>query len=324
MDEVRLGITAAETRQRLPLGELVLAAVLGQLDRTELLAERRVEAAGADRWQLERVTDKDRFPLGTLDLTEQGCEHARLGHPGLIDDQHTPGRQATVAGSVEQELVQGAARDPGRRLELVGGSAARRRTDHVHAACAVDLVERSQSGRLAGAGDADHTDDAVAAERRLANQPLLLTREVAAKEASEHGSAVRGRRADIAARTREGERLPFDLEQLPGREPCRSARDVARVDLLDAGEVSELVGGREYLPDLGTVLQRAGDGANELRLRERRLGRGQPIRCKQNAGEFRPVWNRRLEPGLVDEPAELAAPEAVLGGAGEPLLAELR
>ncbi len=188
--EVGLGVAAAETRERLPLRQLVLAAVLGQLDRIELLAKSRVETAGANRGQLTRVTHQDRFPLGTLDRTQKRREHARLGHACLVDDQHAAVRQATVAVGVEQEPVQGAARDPGRGLELVGGPAARRDPDHLYAACPMDIVERSQSGGLAGSGDANNADDPLTAERRLPHQPLLLRLQPAVDEASDHGSLV--------------------------------------------------------------------------------------------------------------------------------------
>ena len=71
------------------MSRFALAAVVCQLDCAESFAECRVKAAGADRGQLLRVTDEDRLPLGPLDVLEQWCEHTRLGHPGLVDDEHT-------------------------------------------------------------------------------------------------------------------------------------------------------------------------------------------------------------------------------------------
>ncbi len=90
------------------------------------------------------------------------------------------------------------------------------------------------------------------------------------------------------------------------------------------GSRDELVGGREHLLSRRAVAERAGDGADELRLRERRLRRGQPIRREQTPRELLPVGDGRLEPGLVDEPAQLAAAEAMLGRPCEPLLTQPR
>ena len=251
--EVGLGVAAAETGERLPLGELVLAAVLGQLDRAELLAEGRVEAAGADRGQLARVTDEDRFPLGTLDLSRSGASTRVSAIPASSTTSTQPCGRPPSRSASSRSRCRVQLGIPVAVCELVGGPAARRRAHHLHAACAIDLVERLESGRLAGAGDADDADDPIAAERRLPHQPLLLARQPAVEERPEHGPPVRGRCADVAARGRERERFPFDLEQLPGREPCRPARNVARLDLLDAGKAGELVRGREHLLSRGAV-----------------------------------------------------------------------
>ena len=46
----------------MPFRQLALAAVLGQLDRRELLAEGWVEAAGGGRGELAGIADQDRLP----------------------------------------------------------------------------------------------------------------------------------------------------------------------------------------------------------------------------------------------------------------------
>ena len=105
-----------------------------KVDRIEPFAEGREEAAGSDRRQLLRVADQDRLPLRLVDELEQRRERARLGHAGLVDDEHAAARQAALIPGVEEEAVQSAAPDPGGGGELVGGAAARRGTEHRHAA----------------------------------------------------------------------------------------------------------------------------------------------------------------------------------------------
>lgn len=62
-------------------------------------------------------------------------------------------------------------------IAVASSSAARRRrcrTDHRHAALTEDVAEHAQHARLAGARDADHTDDTVTAARSLTDEHLLL------------------------------------------------------------------------------------------------------------------------------------------------------
>ena len=110
--EVGLGVAGAEAGERLPFGGFVLAAVLAQLERVELVAEGGVEAAGVDRRELGRVADEDRLPLRRLDELEQRGEDACAGHSGFVDDEYAPVRESAVAGGVEEEPVQGAAGIP--------------------------------------------------------------------------------------------------------------------------------------------------------------------------------------------------------------------
>ena len=140
--EVGLGVAVAEVLECVAFERVVLAAVLGEVDRAEPVAEGGEEAAGADGGQLLRVADQDRLPLGLLDEVEQRRQHARLGHAGLVDDQHAAVRQAALGLGVEQEPVHGAGGDAGACGELVGGAAARRRAEHRHAALAVAVGEQ--------------------------------------------------------------------------------------------------------------------------------------------------------------------------------------
>ncbi len=119
--EVGLGVAAAQLASASPFERVALAAVLGELDRAEPFAEGGEEPAGADRRQLLRVADQERLPLRPLDELEQRREHPRLGHAGLVDDEHAAARETALALGVEQQPVQGAAGDAGAGGELVGG-----------------------------------------------------------------------------------------------------------------------------------------------------------------------------------------------------------
>ena len=55
MGEVGRGLAFAEPDERSAFGELALAAVFGEVDRAESLAEGGEEAAGADGWELVQV-----------------------------------------------------------------------------------------------------------------------------------------------------------------------------------------------------------------------------------------------------------------------------
>lgn len=142
----------------------MLAAVLAQHQGAELLAEGRVEAAGADRRQLAGIADEDRLPAGCVDQLEQRREHARFCQARLVDDQDTAVGEPAVAVSLQEQPVQRAAWDAGGEHELVGGAAARRPTDDRNARLAVDVSERTQGRRLTRARDSDDAHDAVAAQ----------------------------------------------------------------------------------------------------------------------------------------------------------------
>jgi hypothetical protein len=86
-------------------------------------------------------------------------------------------RKAALAVGVQEQSVQGAARDAGGGLELVGGATARRRPQDRDSAFAVDVGEHAQGGRFAGARDPDDADDTVGAERAVEDELPLLVRE---------------------------------------------------------------------------------------------------------------------------------------------------
>ena len=116
-----------------PLGSVALAAVLAELDRAVTFDDAGEEAAGADGGELVRVADQDVFPLRLLDAFEQRREDARLGHAGLVDDEHGSAAGGRRRGCCEQPVERGRG-DAGLVLELLGGDAGRCGADHRDAA----------------------------------------------------------------------------------------------------------------------------------------------------------------------------------------------
>ena len=135
------------------------------------------QPAGADGGELVRVADQDRLAAGLLDELEHGREDARLGHAGLVDDEHGAGREASVGARLVEQPVERRRRDAGLVLELLGRDARRRGAEHRDARLREDLRDGVGGGRLAGAGEADDADDAARARRDLAHHRLLLVRE---------------------------------------------------------------------------------------------------------------------------------------------------
>ena len=117
------------------------------------------------------------FAVRLLDELEHGREDARLGHAGLVDDEHAAARQAAAAARVVEQPVEGRRGDAGLVLELLGRDARRRGAEHRDARLREDLRDGVGGGRLAGAGEADDADDAARARRDLAHHRLLLVRE---------------------------------------------------------------------------------------------------------------------------------------------------
>ncbi len=142
ISEVGLGVPLTHPCERFAFERVELAAVARELDHVEAVAERVVEAAGTDGGQLGRVAHQHNFPLRSVNGVEERGEDARLRHPRLVDHEQAAVREAALALCVEEEPVQGAARDAGRVLELVGGAAARRRPQDRGVDAAVGIRER--------------------------------------------------------------------------------------------------------------------------------------------------------------------------------------
>ena len=98
--ERRLDRPVAEAFERRALPGVVLAAVLGELDRLQPGGESGEQAAGGDRGQLVRIADEHELAASVIDVAEQpGCV-ARAEQAGLVDDEHRSVGQPRV-GPVE-------------------------------------------------------------------------------------------------------------------------------------------------------------------------------------------------------------------------------
>src|SRR5207237_218028 len=101
--KVGLRIPVAKSGERFAFEWVVLAAVAGELKWAEAVAERLVEAAGANGRKLRRIADQEQFPLRAVDGVEERGEHARLRHPRLIHHQHAAMGEAAVTPGVEEK-----------------------------------------------------------------------------------------------------------------------------------------------------------------------------------------------------------------------------
>jgi hypothetical protein len=125
---------------------------------------------------LALVADQHDLGLGVGGVVEQPGEAAGVDHPGLVDDQHGAVGELPVAAALQvaQEAVDGVAVDPCPGLQLVGGSAGKRGSDHAIPVALPQLARRVDRCGLAGAGlRSDHLD-AIARGDELAHHRLLL------------------------------------------------------------------------------------------------------------------------------------------------------
>lgn len=115
--EVVAAEAVADRLERAPLLEVMLAAVLAQLDGAVAFDNPGEEAAGADRGQLAGIADQDDLPVRLFDALEQRREDPRFGHVGLVDHD-----EAALGYLILEEAVECARGDAGFVLELLRGN----------------------------------------------------------------------------------------------------------------------------------------------------------------------------------------------------------
>ena len=173
--EVVAADAGADARERVAFELVALAAVLGQHDGAVALDDAGEEPARADGGELVRVADQDRLPVRLLDEVEHGREDARLGHAGLVDDEHASraaGRRRVRASSSRRWSVVGGM--PVSSWSFSAATPDGAAPMHRDARLREDLGDGVGGGRLAGAGESDDADDAARARRDLAHHRLLL------------------------------------------------------------------------------------------------------------------------------------------------------
>ena len=157
--EVVAAEAVADRLERVALVGVVLAAVLAELDRAVAFDDAGEEAAGADRGQLGGIADQDDLPLRLLDAFEQRREDARLGHPGLVDDDEAALGQLAAGGGGGAWSTGCRSRPASFSAAMPGGCGA----EHRDAGGAEGVGDGAGGGGLACAGEPDDADDAVRA-----------------------------------------------------------------------------------------------------------------------------------------------------------------
>jgi hypothetical protein len=102
-EDVGVDVAVAQRGQGPDLFGVELAAVSGQRDGAEAVADGAERAPGLDLGQLARVADADELAAGSRDVLGEAVVGARADHPGLVDEEHRLGRQAVAAVDVGQQ-----------------------------------------------------------------------------------------------------------------------------------------------------------------------------------------------------------------------------
>jgi hypothetical protein len=80
-----------------------LAAVAGELDGAETLADGAERATSLDLGELVGIADADELALGGGDVLGEPLVFARADHAGLVDQEHGAGREGLASVEVGEE-----------------------------------------------------------------------------------------------------------------------------------------------------------------------------------------------------------------------------
>ena len=173
--EVVAADAGADASERVAFELVVLAAVLGQLDRAVAFDDAGEEAACADGGELVRVADQDRLAAGSFDQVEHRVR-------GRGSRPCRPRRSTSTRAGRERRRLRASS---SRRWSVVAGmpvsswSFSAATPDGAAPstgmpACAKTCGDGACRGGLAGAGEADDADDPARAGGDLAHHRLLL------------------------------------------------------------------------------------------------------------------------------------------------------
>ena len=221
--------------------------------------------------------------------------------------------------------MEGGASDAGDGGELVGGAAARRRPDHREPGRLVGLVEDAEGGGLAGAGDADDADDPVGSQGGLADERPLL--------AGERRPPLSARRRIVSSTHGASVPRPARASSSAARSTSSSSRVVKRAGRpgLSSGLRSSMPGRRTSSSAVSSTCSTVPPSRSEPATAQTSSGivkvvcfSASPSRANRSVASCSRSSSARSLTVQVDQVAQLAPAEAVLGRARLPLLAQPR
>jgi hypothetical protein len=120
-EDVGVHVAVAQRGEGADLLGVDLAAVAGELDGAEALADGAEGAAGLDLGKLTGVADADELAVGRGGVLGEPLVLAGADHAGLVDQEHGTGREGLASLEVGEQAggVEGA--DAGLLLERAGG-----------------------------------------------------------------------------------------------------------------------------------------------------------------------------------------------------------
>ena len=125
-----VGVAVAELGERGAFPGLVLAAVLGELERAEPVGQPGEGAAGVDLGELARVADEHHLRSSALRVGEELFELAGADHGGLVDHDHVGSVRAGTAAAFINSASRVVDGMPGAVLEPAGGPGGEADTGH--------------------------------------------------------------------------------------------------------------------------------------------------------------------------------------------------
>ncbi len=186
---------------------------------------------------------------------EEGGEDARLGHPGLVDDEHGAMWEPARRSRGGEEAVERDRGDPGLVREPLGSDPGGGGAEHGDLGGAERLGGGVDPGRFPDAGGPDNRDDAVAARGRSAHHALLLGGERSALSTRAQRLLETvwryGRGAAVSAALDERERLLLEPEEVRRRVVGGPPRGRSVAHPLESGEGEQAGGERVEALDRG-------------------------------------------------------------------------
>ena len=122
------------------------------------------------------IADQHDFGVDPGGVVEDTSAGSGADHPGFVDNQHGPGREATMGRVVQLDQQTGdrLGGDARGGLEFAGGSCRERRAEHTVTGVLPGVASGIKRERFAGPGRGDHHVDAIATGGELHDEVDLL------------------------------------------------------------------------------------------------------------------------------------------------------